>query len=129
LKTVCQTGDLQKEKNRLEEELAVLAETMNYSVKENAHLAQNQNEYQKRYNGLVEKYDAVKDQYDKVSDAITAKEMQGVRLEHFIKELKAQDGIIQEFDDRLWGILVDFVTVSQDKKFTVTFKDGTEIQA
>ena len=129
LKTVCQTGDLQKEKNRLEEELAVLAETMNSSVKENAHLAQNQNEYQKRYNRLVEKYDAVKDQYDKVSDAITAKEMQGVRLENFIKSLKAQDGIIQEFDDRLWGILVDFVTVSQDKKFTVTFKDGTEIQA
>ena len=71
----------------------------------------------------------MKEEYDKVVAAITAKEMQGVRLENFIKELKAQDGVIREFDERLWGSLVAFVTVERGKEITVTFKDGTEIMA
>ena len=39
-----------------------------------------------------------------------------------------QDSIIREFDESLWGSLVDYVTVSRDKEITVTFKDGTEIK-
>ena len=129
LRTVCQTDELQKEKNRLEQELAVLVEMMNNSVKENARIAQDQDAYRERYNELAGKYDALKEEYDKVVVAITAKEVQGVRLENFIKELKAQDGVIREFDERLWGGLVAFVTVGRGKEITVTFKDGTEIQA
>ena len=102
---------------------------MNNSVKENARIAQDQDVYRERYNELAGKYDALKEEYDKVVVAITAKEVQGVRLENFIKELKAQDGVIREFDERLWGGLVAFVTVGKGKEITVTFKDGTEIQA
>ena len=129
LRTVCQTDELQKDKNRLEQELSVLVEIMNNSVKENARIAQDQDAYRERYNELAGKYDALKEEYDKVVVAITAKEVQGVRLENFIKELKAQDGVIREFDERLWGGLVAFVTVGKGKEITVTFKDGTEIQA
>ena len=51
------------------------------------------------------------------------------RLSDFIKVLKAQDGTISEFDGSLWGGMVEFVTVGRDKEITVTFRDGTEIQA
>ena len=102
---------------------------MNNSVKENARIAQDQDAYRERYNELAGKYDALKEEYDKVVVAITAKEVRGVRLENFIKELKAQDGVIRKFDERLWGDLVEFVTVGRGKEITVTFKDGTEIQA
>lgn len=129
LRTVCGTDALQKEKTGREEELAILVEMMNKSVKENACIAQDQDAYQERYNELVGRYDVAKAGYEKVVAAITAKEVQGVRLENFIKELKAQDGVIREFDDRLWGSLVDFVTVGRDKEITVTFKDGTGIKA
>ena len=44
-------------------------------------------------------------------------------------KLKAQDGVIREFDERLWGGLVEFVTVGRGKEITVTIKDGTEIMA
>ena len=129
LRTVCQTDELQKDKNRLEQELSVLVEIMNNSVKENARIAQDQDAYRERYNELAGKYDALKEEYDKVVVAITAKEVQGVRLEGFIKELKAQDGVIREFDERLWGSMVDFVTVGRKKEIKVTFRDGTEIMA
>ena len=76
---------------------------------------------------LVGRYDDVKDRYDKIVAAITDKEAKSVRLENFINELKDRDGIIQDFDNRLWGSLVDFVTVGKEKEITVTFRDGTEI--
>lgn len=47
----------------------------------------------------------------------------------FIKILKAQDGIIAEFDERLWSSMVDFVAVGRNKEMVVTFRDGTEIIA
>lgn len=46
----------------------------------------------------------------------------------FQKGEQMQDGTISEFDGRLWGSMVEFVTVGRDKDITVTFRDGTEIQ-
>mgnify|MGYP000352835501 FL=1 len=109
--------------------MSVLVEMTQNIVAENARIAQDQDEYQKRYNGLVQRYDAVKARYDDVVATISAKEAQSERLENFIKVLKAQDGTIREFDCSLWGGMVEFLTVGRNKEITVTFRDGTEIQA
>ena len=61
--------------------------------------------------------------------AITEKEEKNERLAGFIKILKAQDGIITEFDERLWSSMVDFVTVGRNKEMAMTFRDGTKITA
>ncbi len=126
---LCVTDALQEEKRRLEDEMSVLVEMTQNIVAENARIAQDQEEYQKRYDGLVGRYDAAKARYDDVVTAISAKEAQSERLARFIKVLKEQDGAVTEFDEALWGSMVDYVTVGRDKKMTVTFKDGTEIQA
>ena len=47
--TLCVTDALQEEKDKLEEEMAVLVEMTQNIVAENARVAQNQDEYQKRY--------------------------------------------------------------------------------
>jgi len=98
-------------------------------VNENARIAQDQDEYQKRYNGLVDRYNTAKSRYDEVVRSIAAKEAGSERLENFIRELKKQNGVLTEFDERLWSCMVDFVTVGRKKELTVTFKDGTEIKA
>lgn len=77
----------------------------------------------------MERYDAAKAKYGAVVDRITAKEAQSARLLDFIKMLEAQDGILAEFDERLWSSMVDFITVGRRKEMAVTFKDGTEIMA
>ncbi len=35
---------------------------------------------------------------------------------------------VAEFDERLWGAMVDYVTVGVDKRLTVVFRDGTEVE-
>ena len=46
----------------------------------------------------------------------------------FSKELRKQENILKEFDEGLWGSLVDFMTVHSKEDIEVTFKDGTTIQ-
>lgn len=109
--------------------MVVLVEMTQNIVAENARVAQDQDEYQKRYDGLVQRYDTAKARYDKVVAAISAKEAQSERLADFIKVLKVQDRTISEFDGSLWGGMVEFVTVGRNKEIKVTFRDGTEILA
>jgi hypothetical protein len=51
------------------------------------------------------------------------------RYEGFVAELGRQDGLIADFDDRLWYSLVDFATVYSENDVRFTFKNGVEIQA
>ena len=46
----------------------------------NARIAQDQEEYQKRYNGLVERYEKAKARFDEVTDTIAQRSAEGERL-------------------------------------------------
>ena len=97
-------------------------------IRENARIAQNQEEYQRHYEGLVARYDAAKVRLDEVTEVISAKETQSERLAGFIKRLKAQAERVADFDERLWASMVERVTVGVDKGLTVVFRDGTEVR-
>ena len=96
-------------------------------IRENARIAQNQEEYQKHYEGLVARYDAVKARFDEVTDTISAKGAQSEQLAGFIKRLKVQTEPVAEFDEQLWGCMVDYVRVGVDQGMTVVFRDGREM--
>lgn len=125
-KTLCTTNTMLAKKQRLEDEILVLVEMTQNLVAENARVAQDQEEYQKRYDSLVLRYETAKKNYDKLATKIEQKEVHGEKIRQFIKTLKEQDNIITEFDDALWGSMVELVTISREKR-SVTFKDGTEI--
>ena len=95
-------------------------------IRENARIAQSQEEYQRHYEGLVERYDAAKARFDEVTEAISAKEAQSERLAGFIKRLKAQTEPMAVFDSQLWASMAECVTVG--KGMTVVFRDGTKVR-
>ena len=96
-------------------------------IRENARIAQNQEEYRRHYEGLVARYDAAKVRLDEVTEVISAKETQSERLAGFIKTLKTQTNPVAQFDSQLWASMVDYVTVGADKGVTLVFRDGTEV--
>jgi chromosome segregation ATPase len=96
-------------------------------VSENARVAQDQEDYQKRYDALMERYDSVQASIDEVAGQIVEREAKAIRLTEFAKELKERDSLITEFDSRLWGSLVESVTIGKDKEMMFRFRDGTEI--
>lgn len=124
---ICDTTELEAESKRLMNELQVLSDMVQSCINENARIAQDQTDYQKRYDELVSRYDDVRAKHDKVDKAIKERKAKAERLDGFTKALKAQE-VVTEFDDGLWGTLVDFMTVYSKEDIGVTFKDGTEIR-
>ena len=122
------TEDLEEERDRISTDLNLLADKIQQLIAENARVAQNQDDYDRNYNELVSRYEAAKTQYDKTCEAIQYRKARSRQMDSFIKELRNQD-LIKEFDARLWGSLVDFITVYSKDDIRVTFKDGTEIRA
>ena len=127
--TAFDTSDLDAEKKALEQEMVVISEMMQQSIYENARVALDQTEYQKRYDGLTERFGKAKARLEEVTAVISDKANRQATIEDFLKELQAMDGMVTEFDPMLWVSLVDFVTVYSKDDVQVTFKDGTEIQA
>lgn len=121
--TLCDTTELEQEKASLGQELAVLVEMAQNCIAENARIAQAQGEYQKRYNGLVERYEAAKARFDEVTETIAERSARGERLTGFIRTLEAQKEPVAEFDERLWGAMVDYVKVGVDGGMTMVFRD------
>ena len=151
--TLCDIVELEREKAALGQEslkglakasLAVLVEMTQNCIAENARGAQDQSEYQissepqdfpaceslmhsKRYNGLVERYEKAKTRFDEVTEAIAQRSAKSERLAGFIRTLEAQREPVAELDERLWGAMVDYVTVGVDGGMTVVFRNGTDI--
>ncbi|MCD8299899.1 MAG: recombinase family protein [Clostridiales bacterium] len=120
--------ELEKKRAELQEELEVIVELTNRCVAENARVALDQDEYTKRYNGLVERYETTKAEYDAVEKAIADRAARKKELERFARIIDRQQPL-EEFDENIWASLVDFITVYSADDIRVTFRDGTEIKA
>lgn len=125
--TLCDKADLIKQKESLDEEINVTVEMTQNIVAENARVAQNQDEYNKRYNSLVERYNKLKEEYDAVCNTISDKDAKYEQIGRFIKVLKGQEELITEFEESLWSSFADKIVVKGKEEVTVVFKDRTEI--
>lgn len=125
--TLCDVTRLAEERDRLQDEMTVLLDMTQTAVAENARVVQDQVEYQKRYSGLVDRYETARSRYEEITRSIQQKQAQGERIHRFIETLKAQQNLITEFDEALWGCMVDFVTIGRTRR-SITFRDGTEIE-
>ena len=106
-----------------------MAELIQKGIEENARVALDQDEYNRRREGLVTRYKTAKNMLDEVEVKIAEKKSRKGLMEKFVTDLAAQEGFLAEFDERLWFSLVDFVTVGKDGTVTFTFKNRTEVKA
>jgi len=99
------------------------------AISENAHSALDQEEYQERYNGLVDRFDLAKARHTAVTDEITDKQTRLSTINAFLCTLQNQEDLLTEFDEKLWCSLMDYATVYDKDDVRFIFKDGTEIMA
>lgn len=123
----CDTTALTAEQGQLRDEMALLADMVERAMVENATIALDQKDYRKRHDSLVEKYEKAEKKYKEVTEQIEEIEIRSQRLQQFKDSLAKLMGEITEFDEGLWGTLVDFITVHENGTRTVTFRNGTTI--
>lgn len=122
------TTVLDSELSDLEAEINIAAELIEECIKENAHVALDQAEYQKRYDGLVARFDKAKARHTEVTDLITERTARRHQIKTYLQELRSREPLT-EFRDTDWLAMVDYITVHSKNDVRVTFKDGTEIKA
>lgn len=122
------TTALDAELDNLNEEITVVSELVKTCVKENASTAQSQEEYAKKYNGLLTRYEKATARLTEVAAEKERKHDQDRELRLFIEELKKQPLVLEEWNERLWIAILDRATVFRDGRIAFKFKSGREIE-
>ena len=79
-------------------------------------MAQDQKEYNERYDALVSRYEDTERRRDAVMEQIDQIMIRRRKIERFIASVKDLPKLITEFDESLWAGLVDSMTVhSKDR--------------
>ncbi len=85
--------------------------------------------YSAAYDAAVSRYETTKAEREQVAAEIRQRGIRRREFERFIAELKKLPEAVSEFDEALWGSLVEYVTVGKDKTMVFTMIDGAEMEA
>ena len=127
--TALSAAALEATRDELQEEMMIVSDLVQSCINENAHIALDQAEYQKRYDTLTARFDSVKERLEAVLAEISDKQTRQATIESFLTALQAQETLVEKFEPSLWYGLLDFVTVYAKDDVRFTFKNGTEIKA
>jgi exonuclease VII large subunit len=98
-------------------------------IQENAKIAQNQADYEQRIAGLQQRYDEAVAQLVDVENRRLERSAKRTNITRFLKALVKQgDDLVTEFDEELWYITVDSISVFADGRLAVKFRDGAEVE-
>ena len=125
LKVLTDTTALDTEAAELQNEREVVMELIEKAIKENAAAPLDQGEYQRRYEGLTKRYTAANARLGEIEAQRLERSAKRANIKRFLQTLVKQgDDLVTEFDEELWYITVDFITVYDDERLEVTFRDG-----
>lgn len=122
------TSEAEFEKANLQNELVAIANTVQQCIADNAHFASNQDEYEKKYNELVDRYEDVQARISALDEQITRTLAEKETTAMYIEKLRSVPDTVTEFDDELWQGLLQYMTVYGKDDYGFTFADGTEIR-
>ena len=127
--TIYDTSALCAEQECVERELADATDQLTQAVLRNANVALDQAEHQQEMTALSARYQELQDRNTALKVAIIDKDNRRKRTDSFIRELRSLPQHAEKFDPVAFRILVERITVYDDKRAVVRFNDGTEIEA
>ncbi len=98
-------------------------------IARNARVAQNQKEYNERYDALVSRYEDTERKRDAVVEQIDQIMIRRRKIERFIESVKDLPELITELDESLWAALVDSMTVYSKDRIVFRMTCSMEIEA
>lgn len=124
---VCDTTVLEEEQECTQHEAEELERSLHALIDENARVALDQDEYDRRYGGFYGSYEKKLARLGEIGDEIEKRKAQGLRIQKFIERLMEIEGEQTIFDEQLWGGIVEYMTVHEKGKATFTFVGGIEV--
>ena len=121
------TDDLEPRLRELDNRLNRDADAVQELIAQNARVAQDQDEYNAKYDAAVSQYEATKAERDKLAAEIRQRGIRKREFDRFIKALERLPESVTEFDEAMWGSLVEHVTVYSKDDIRFMLPCGTEV--
>jgi DNA invertase Pin-like site-specific DNA recombinase len=116
---------IDNELNSCMEEMSRISDLVRQFIAENSTKEQDQDSYMERYLEMAGQYEKLKSKADELQNERNARTSQADLLSGFLREFEKAE--MTEFDEHLWAVLIDTVTVQQDGSFCFRFKSGDEV--
>lgn len=118
---------LDAEISKQQEETQLIAEMVQKLVNENAAAARSQDAYRQQYETLTERYETAMAELERLQNLRTRRKQQDKAMSLFIRTLKKQPEILEEWDDTSWTMMVEKAIIHRDRSITFVFYNGSEI--
>ena len=128
IKQLCDVKELESEKERLSSDMEILVDMANGIVAENTRKAQNQEEYSRKYNDVMGRYETARNRFREIEAEIVSRNNKAQVIREVKRGLNRIDGTVVEFDETMWGTLLDCMVVESDGEIKVHFRDGSEVK-
>ena len=125
---LCDCKAIDAEIADLQREVEIITQLSRKAIYENAHSVVNQDEWNERNNGYLERHRAATARISELESTRRVRQNKARTLETFIKGFSAGKQCLTEFDEKLWAVTIDRVTVKPDGKLVFRFKNGTEVE-
>jgi DNA repair exonuclease SbcCD ATPase subunit len=122
------TTQLDVDIENLSDELIMITELLNKMIRDNSKSITTNEDYIKKYGGLMNRYERTKEKYEDLVQSKSAKKAQAVNLKSFIANLKRADDRLSEWNEHNWLMLVKNAVVHRDTSITFKLSDGKEIR-
>ena len=117
--------EIEAELAGLRQEVEVVTELSKKAIRESARIAVSQNEWSERNNSYLERHRKATERAAELERARRERQSKYLMIEGFIKGIEARPLVLEEFDEKLWTVAVDRVTVMPDGRLLFGFKGGT----
>jgi len=121
------TAELETEARAIMEEREIIEGLSRKMIQENASVALDQDEYRQRYERLIERDEAAKTRLDEIETKRMERAAKRADISRFLESLVKHGDLVTEFDEELWYTTVDSITVYNDGRLIVKFRDGSEV--
>lgn len=123
-KVLCDHSDIDAKVGEFHHEIDVIAKQSRNAIRENARVAQDQDEFNERISEFQEQHRVMTEQVAELEDQKRERENRRIEIDRFIRELASRPLMIDEFDERLWLVAVERVTVGVDGGMVFGFSSG-----
>lgn len=127
--TYAGTDDLEETLRELDEQMNRDADAIQDLIATNARVAQNQDDYNAKYDALVSSYEAVKKRRDEVAAEIRQKGIRRREFARFIAAVEKLPDEVTEFEESMWSDLVESMMVYAKDDLRFILPCETEIKA
>ncbi len=124
-KVLCDCSAIETELAELHREIEVVAELTRKAIYENARIPVNQDEFNEQHRGYIERHRIATGRVTQLEDKQRNRQNKSLTLERFIREIETRPLVIEEFDEKLWVVVVEKVTVHRNGRLEFVFKDRT----